>query len=42
MKSFWKTTFFVLFLPMLGLVLTQCASVPAKKVVILADYQDRK
>ena len=36
MKSFWKTTFLVLFLPMLVLILTQCASVPAKKVVILA------
>ncbi len=36
MKSFWKTTFFVLFLPMLVLILTQCASVPAKKVFILA------
>ncbi len=36
MKSFWKTTFLVFFLPMLVLVLTQCVSVPAKKVVILA------
>ena len=29
MKSYWKTTCLVLFLPMLVLVLTQCASVPA-------------
>ncbi len=36
MKPFWKATFLVLFLPMLVLILTQCAPVPAKKVFILA------